>query len=141
MVYLKGSSLGILYELPKHMFHPQIRPILSAFNTYNYRLAKFLVAIILLFATNNYTLKNSFEFKDSLSFGKYLEKKLFIISFDIESLFTTIPTDDAMNILINTIFNSMDELHGFSKQEFKNSLFLATSDKHFFFDNKLYFEN
>lgn len=57
MIYVSGSSPGILYGLPK--IHKsdfseknQMRPIFAAYNTPSFSLAKFLVPILSPFTTN-----------------------------------------------------------------------------------------
>ena len=62
-----GTRPGILYGQPK--VHktvinniPQFRPILSAINTPVYKLAKYLVPILLPLTVNDYTVKDSFTF-------------------------------------------------------------------------------
>jgi hypothetical protein len=42
-IYTAGAKPGVLYDLPKvHKENLPIRPIISAFGTYNYNLAKWL---------------------------------------------------------------------------------------------------
>ena len=66
-LYISGSSPPILYGQPKvHKDNILMRPILAAFNAASYKLAKFLIGFLQRFTTNQYTLKNSYEFKESL---------------------------------------------------------------------------
>ena len=66
-LYASGSSPGILYGLPKiHKPDVPLRPILAAYNTAMYNLAKFLIPLIELFSTNDFTLKN-YQFYDQIS--------------------------------------------------------------------------
>ena len=68
-LYVSGSNLGILYGLPKvHKANHPTRPMLSACNTPQYGLAKYLVPIISPNTTNSYTVK------DYLSFAKEMSK-------------------------------------------------------------------
>ena len=45
---------------------PPFRPVLSALNTPTYKLAKFLVPILKPLATNKFTVKDSFHFKEEI---------------------------------------------------------------------------
>jgi hypothetical protein len=62
-------------------------------------------------------------------------------SFDIQSLYTNIPTSEAINIIIDDIFRSQSTFMNFSKSEFKELLNLATSDTYFFFNQQLYLQS
>jgi len=58
---------------------------------------------------------------------------------NIESLYTNnIPTKEAINILIDKIFTNDSTFHGFSRDEFKQLLILASDDVYFFFNDLLY---
>ena len=66
-LYPQGSQPGVLYGLSK--IHkplvnniPKLRPILSALNTGTYKWAKFFVPLLRDLTSNEYTLKDSFEF-------------------------------------------------------------------------------
>ena len=101
-----GSHFGILYGLAK--VHKQLinncppfRPILSAIGTPTYNIAKFLVPILKPLTTNDYTLKDTFEFScDILN----QNPNLFMASLDADSLFTNIPLDETINIIIEYTF-------------------------------------
>ena len=107
-----GSHFGILYGLAK--VHKQLinncppfRPILSAIGTPTYNIAKFLVPILKPLTTNDYTLKDTFEFsRDILN----QNPNLFMASLDVDSLFTNIPLDETINIIIEKLF-SENETH------------------------------
>ena len=102
-----GSHFGILYGLAK--VHKQLinncppfRPILSAIGTPTYNIAKFLVPILKPLTTNDYTLKDTFEFsRDILN----QNPNLFMASLDVDSLFTNIPLDETINIIIEKLFS------------------------------------
>ena len=96
-----GSHFGILYGLAK--VHKQLincppfRPILLAIVTPTYNIAKFLIPIFKPLTTNDYMLKDTFEFsRDILN----QNPNLFMASFDVDSLFTNIPLDETINIII-----------------------------------------
>ena len=78
---------------------PPLRPILSAINTLIYKLAKFLVPISKFLTINEYTVKDSFAFAEE-SFKQDFE--FFMVSLDVDSLFTTIPLEKAIEICANS---------------------------------------
>ena len=59
-------------------------------------------------------------------------------SLDVDSLFTNIPLEEAINICTNLLYNNEDDIEGISKSEFKNLLSLATQESYFIFNDVLY---
>ena len=117
-----GPDFGILYGLAK--VHKQLinncppfRPILSAIGTPTYNTAKFPVPILKPLTTNNYyTLKDTFEFsRDILN----QNPNLFMASLDVDSLFTNIPLDETINIIIKKLFSENGTVHNLNKDQFK----------------------
>ena len=131
---------GILYGLCK--LHkaitevcPPFRPILSAIGTPSYKLAKFLVPKISSVTFNEFTVKGYFAFAEEIV---HQDSKLFMGSFDVDSLFTNIPLEETINICTNLLYNNEDVIEGINKSEFKNLLSLATQESHFIFNDVLY---
>ena len=59
-------------------------------------------------------------------------------SFDIKSLFTNIPLDETIDIIVNKCFSNTYRFHGFTQQQFTNLLTMTVKNCHFLFDGKLY---
>ena len=89
-----GSRPGIIYGLPKiHKEGAPVRPIISAIGTYTYKTAKYLNRILTEYTTeNDCIIKDTFDFVNRVSKLKTNTTER-IVSFDVESLFTNIPTD------------------------------------------------
>lgn len=60
-------------------------------------------------------------------------------SFDVQSLFTNIPIEETIQIILDQLFDTADAtvLH-LNKGEFKTLLELAVKDSHFIFDGRIY---
>ena len=149
---VSGSSLGILYGLPKiHKEDAPTRPILSACNTPAFNLAKYLVPIISPLTKNEYTIPSTFSFiKEicNLDFSSESSEIVFA-SFDVKSLFTNIPLNETINIILNclfkdnehlecSLFGDTNEIHSLKRSQFKELLELASLDNHFLFDGTIY---
>ena len=111
-----GSRAGIMYGLPKiHKEGAPVRPIISAIGTYNYKLAKYLDRILKPLTTNsNYIIKDTFDFVNRVS-KLQTNVNQRVVSFDVESLFTNIPTEETINIILNRAFKDSDEFHGMKR--------------------------
>ena len=137
-LYVSSSSFGTLYGSPKVHKGPSVplRPILAAYNLPNYKLAKFLVPLLSHLTTNCHSIKNS------MYFANFITKQnpaYYLVSYDIESLFTNVPILETINIIIQQLFPTDDAIYcGFSKTDFHTLLTLAVSDNTFIFNNQLY---
>ena len=78
-----------IYGLPKiHKPHTPLRPIISFINSPLYNLSKFFTNILSpLVGENGYTVKNSYEFIDSIAETNINDDEC-LASFDVISLFT-----------------------------------------------------
>ena len=80
---------------------PKLRPILSAINTGTWRWTKCFVSLLKSFTSNNYTVKDSFDFAKDITKQSF---KLFMASLDVDSLFTNVPLDETIEICVNKLF-------------------------------------
>ena len=80
-----------------------LRPISSAIKTSSNNISKYLVGILENLTTNNYTLKNSYEFANFISKFRNTNQ-LFMCSFYIKSLYTNIPLNETIEIILNKLF-------------------------------------
>ena len=80
-------------------------------------------------------LKDTFEFsRDILN----QNPNLFMASLDVDSLFTNIPLDETINIIIEKLFSVNETVHNLNKDQFKCLLTFATKESYFLFDGELY---
>ena len=142
-VYASGSSPGILYGLPK--IHKtnfssafQFRPIFASYNTPAYKLAKYLVPYLSHLTVNMYTVDNSSSFVKCISNYSNADK-LFMVSYDIENLFTNVPLGETISIILDQLFTTPNSVYlNMCKDLFKKLLNFAVSESFFIFDDKLY---
>ena len=126
------------YGLPKvHKRSVPLRPIIAAYNTASYKLAKFLVPILRPYTTNNFTVKNSHELSQFLSDYKLPESCL-MVSYDVQSLFTNIPLDETIDICVSSIFSGMNVFMNMTKSLFRNLLNVCVKENLFVFNDELY---
>ena len=128
-----------MYGLPKiHKVGTPIRPILTSYDTPNYKIAKFLVPLLAPLTTNSYSIKNSENFRHKIL---PQDSDLFMASLDVESLFTNIPVEETIQIIIDKIFTHPDTIfHSFNKTDFRKLLELAVLDTAFIFNGQAYIQ-
>ena len=115
-----GSKPGTLYgsaEVHKPVINgfPPFRPIISAIGTPTCKLAKFLLPVLSDITQNELTVKDSFTFVDEILTQN---SDLYMASLDVDALFTNIPLNKTIDILLN----------------------LATKESFFTFNNKFYIQ-
>jgi hypothetical protein len=70
---------------------------------------------------------------------KSINPNLFLVSYDVESLFTNIPIKETIEIILNALFPTSNTYYaGLNRLQFKTLLELAVCDSHFLFNNSLY---
>ena len=115
-----------------------MRPILASYETPNYKLAKFLVPLLAPLTTNKYSIKNSKDFKERILPE---DSDLYMTSLDVESLFTNVPVEETIQIILNKIFIQPETIyHNFNATDFKKLLELAVLDTAFIFNGKAYMQ-
>ena len=134
-----GSDLGKLYGLPKvHKQEVPLRPILSAMNTHNYKLAKFLVPLLQPLCTSDLIVSNVFEFANFIRQQHY-NSITRLASVDVESLFTNVPVHETINIILDRCFISPSATYkGFTHKSFQELLELAVNDSYLTFNDIIY---
>ena len=137
-----GSRLAHLYGLPKtHKKELAMRPILSATQTYNYALAKWLDDKLKSLVTNQYMISDTFEFVNEVH-ELVINNGDILVCYDVSSLFTNVPLEETIQLLadkafINNWFNETYHLN-LNKVDLVDLLRAATKDQLFTFNDQLY---
>ena len=140
-MYPSGSAPARIYGTPKmHKFSssdsfPKLRPIVSSIGTFNYNLARFLCDLLSPLVPNDYSCKDTFSFVFQIKNANL--SKIFIVSYDVTTLFTNITLQETIDIAINLIFNHNLNLN-ITRKELKKLFLFATSQTHFIFNSKFY---
>ena len=138
-LYVSGSSPSVMYGLAKvHKEGVPLRPILAAYSSPSYRVTKFLITFIQHLTVNQYTLSNSYVFKEQIEQLEF-DHEVYLASFDITSLFTNVPVKETLDIAVNLLFQNNEYVRNITKSVFKKLLELCISDHHFIF-NKTHYE-
>ena len=98
-------------------------------------LAKYLNPILSPLTTNEFTLKNSFDFAEEVVNYDY---KLYMVSLDVESLFTNIPLEETIKNCVNDLFSNNFYSGKLSRKNLHHLRKQATTELSSIFDNKLY---
>ena len=114
-IYPCGSKPASIYGLPKThkmLFDSDdfsLRPIISSIGTYNYNLAKFLNELLDPVIPKEHCTKDSFSFSEEIQ--QVSGNDNFLVSYDVCSLFTSIPLQETIEIAVKLIFENNPQLN------------------------------
>ena len=137
-LYVSDGELPRSYELPKiHKEGHPLRLIVSCINSAFYPLATFLKEIIDNNNIKNFSyVKNSFDLVNKLN-GKVIDKNFSIISFDVVSMYTNIPTDLVLKS-IERRWNLIENKTPIPLREFIKAVMIIINSTFFKFDKKIF---
>ena len=94
---------GYIYGTVKiHKQNNPLRPIISQIPTVTYNIAKTINKIISPYIPNNYTLSSTNDFVDLIQLK---QSNGLLASLDVESLFTNVPINDTIKIIIEKVYS------------------------------------
>lgn len=129
-----------LYGLPKiHKENTPLRPIVSYINAPSYKLCKFTNKLLVssVDCYSKFSVKNSLEFIEKTKTLQLPNNPTFV-SFDVSSLFTSIPINELKIILNEKVSNSNLSIH--QKTELLEILDLCVNQSYFQFNDNFYFQ-
>ena len=88
---------------------------------------------------SEYTVKNTKNFVDNIK-KENIQKGYKMVSFDVKSLFTNVPLDRTINIILKRIYDQAELQTFLTRSELKEMLLLCTKKVHFTFNGKTYIQ-
>ena len=130
-----------LHKVPNNstVEHLPLRPIISNIRTATYDLAKYLAQLLKPLSELQYTIKNSKTFTKRLKKIR-IPREYKMVSFDVVSLFTNVPLDETIDIIIKRIYDKKEINTDLPKKEMRELLYLCTKNAHFTLKNKTYLQ-
>ena len=113
---------------------------MSNIGTATYHLAKYLAHSLKPLSESWYTLKSTKEFTKKIRKQK-IPKNYAMVSFDVVSLFTNMPLEDTINMILRRIYEKKEIVTDIPKCEMRELLYLCTKNVHFALNNKIYIQN
>ena len=136
-LFVSGSRPGFYYGLPKiHKPNAPLRPIISGVGTFYHPTAKFLAKLLLPLTKNDNIQKDTFDFVNRLK--SITLQSAFMVSFDVSSLFTNVPLQETIAIIVQRIYDKNEITTTIPRDDMKSLLYLCTSNSCFLFNDTLY---
>ena len=89
---------------------------------------------------SKYTIKDTKYFIEKIK-KEHIPNDHLLVSFDVKSLFTNVPLDQTIEIILNRVYKKNEILTDMTKSEMKELLNLCTKSVHFTFDDNIYVQN
>ena len=126
-IYPTGSSPRKFYGTAKlqkvsnnsTVEHLPLRPIIYNIGTATYDLAKYLAQLLKPLSESPYTIKNSKTFTKRLKKKMRIPPEYKMVSFDVVSLFTNVPLDETIDIIIKPIYHKKEINTDIPKKEMR----------------------
>ena len=118
----KGSSVD---DLP-------LRPIISNVGTASYQLTKYLAKLLSPLSKSQYTVNSTKEFIDLIK-KVTVPSSYKMISFDVSSLFTTVPLDYIVDQTLKRIYGNKEIVTKISRKIYEKSINIMYKERSFFF--------
>ena len=89
---------------------------------------------------SKYTIKDTKYFIEKIK-KEHIPNDHLLVSFDVKSLFTNVPLDQTIEIILNIVYKKNEISTDMTKSEMKELLNLCTKSVHFTFDDNIYVQN
>ena len=139
-----SAQLGHAHGLPKirkvFAIILKFRPIIDRTNTPHYKTGQYLSSLLQPLTINNCTLKDSFDAANkikSVASEKFEDESQFV-SFDIESLFTSVPLRKIINVILDQIYRQKLLKTNLKKRTMKKLLLNSCTKTAFSYGNIIY---
>ena len=115
-----------------------MRPILSMVGSAQHKFASWLSLVLkpVLEHVSGFCIKDCFSFSEIIR--NFIPTDMFMCSFDVCSLYTSIPLVETIGICCDVLFRSLLRKPAFPERFFKHLMNFATSSVEFSFNNIMY---
>ena len=148
-IYPTSSRPGLFYgtakvhkmaEGSRNIDELPVRPIVSSIGTATYATSKYLADLLAPLAKSQYTVDSTKAFIERIR-NKSIDDEYDMVSFDVTSLFTNVPLDFTIDIILKKIYREKKIKTKLKKEEMRELLNTCTKDMHFTFNGKIYKQN
>ena len=145
-LYPSSSQPGLFFGLAKvHKLKEDqndvadlpLRPVISNIGTTTYQISKYLANVLNPLTKSEHNIESTKDFITKLKDAK-IETDHQMVSLDVVSLFTSVPLDYTINIILEKVFVEKLIKTRLSRDNFKSLLELCTKEMHFCFNEKVY---
>ena len=116
--------------------HLPLRPMVSNINTSTYDLAKTFSKLLSPIRQSDHNVRSTKDFTQNIK-RENIPTGYKMVSFDVKLLFTNVPLDRTINIILKRIYYDNELRISISRNEMKELLLLCTKKVYFTFNGKI----
>ena len=110
---------------------------MSNIRTATYGIWKYLAKLLYPLSVSDYTINSTQDFLTKIK-DEEVPQGYKLVSFDVTSLFTNVPLDYIINIILRKIYKDKLIKTKLKRDEMRELLELSTKELHFSFNDKMY---
>ena len=134
----KFYGIAKIHKLPLNGFIDNL-PLRPNIDTASYQQAKYLAKLLSPLAQSNFTINSTKDLMIKIKNEK-IPENYEMVSFDVKSLFTSVPLEHTIDITIKRIYAKHEITTVFTRPEMKKLLTICTKNVHFSFNNNIYIQ-
>ena len=131
------AKIHKLGKVPYEVNNLPLRPVISNIGTSTYEISKYLAKTLTPLTKSVYNIDSTKDFLEKIKTAK-IETGYKMVSLDVVSLFTSVPLDFTINLILDKIYEEKRVSTKLSRNELKSLLELCTKRMHFSFNNDIY---
>ena len=145
-LYPSSSRPGLFFGLAKVHKVPKgvkdvevlpLRPVISNIGTATYETSKYLAELLKPLSKSQYTIESTKDFIAKVR-GINVPEQYSMMSFDVEGLFTNVPLEFTINVILDKIYTKKLVKTKLKRKEMEKLLWLCTTGLHFTFNGEVY---
>ena len=145
-LYPSSSKSGLFFGLAKvhklkedtySISNLPLRPVISNIGTATYEISKYLANLLQPLTKNEYTIDSTKHFVEKIR-GERIPSDHELVSFDVVSLFTNVPLDFTINLILDKVYREKAIRTKLEREELKKLLEICTKEMHFSFNGAIY---
>ncbi len=136
-LYFGLAKVHKLTENDRNVNNLPLRPVISNIGTATYEISKYLAKLLQPLTKNEYTIDSTKDFVRKIR-GERIPMDHELVSFDVVSLFTNVPLDFTINLILDKVYKDKAIKTKLEKEEMKKLLQICTKDMHFSFNGSIY---
>ena len=145
-LYPSSSRPGLFFGLAKmhklredafNVDNLPLRPVISNIGTATYEISKYLASLLQPLTKNEYTIDSTKHFIERIR-GKSIPAEYEMISFDVVSLFTSVPLDFTIDLILEKVYKDKAIKTKLKRDELRKLLEICTKEMHFSFNGEIY---
>ena len=135
-MYVGLAKVHKLKDDTRNLADLPLKPVVSNIGTATYEISKYLAKLLQPLAKSEHTIESTKDFITKLK-GKRIPTDFELVSFDVVSLFTKVPLDFTIELILDKVYEEKLTETKLTRIEMKKLLETCTKEMHFLFNGSV----